>query len=62
MKNTATITEGITEKFLEIYALTLSGLGQKFVDVDDDTFDLQEVKSLNLLPGIRRDKDGKFRL
>lgn len=29
MKDMAIITDGITEKFLEIYALILSGLGEK---------------------------------
>lgn len=42
MKNMAEITDGITQKFLEAYALILSGLNMKFKDIDDETFDLVE--------------------
>lgn len=42
MRNMAIITDGITDRFLEIYALILSGLGLKFEVNDNGEWCLQQ--------------------
>lgn len=44
MKNMADITDGITHRFQEIYALILSGLGMRFMKDENDEVVLKEVK------------------